>query len=139
LTDEQNSFYRISFTLSRKNVILVTSNILCKKERGNLLAFRIQVKEDDIENPFHATSVTKNIHGAGPSLYPYLDNVGELEKPTSERDIPVKREVSPGAFSAPKEESRQKIAAGKLPSYETTTVTARGLRRSHGIPLVTGP
>jgi hypothetical protein len=47
----------------------VMSSILCKKQRGNLLAFRIQVKEDSIENPFHTISVTKDPHGSGPSLY----------------------------------------------------------------------
>ena len=45
------------------------SSILCKKQRGDLLAFRIQVKEDSIENPFHTVSVTKDTHGPGPSLY----------------------------------------------------------------------
>src|SRR4030065_2501832 len=45
------------------------SSILCKKERGDLLAFRIQVKENSIENPFHTTSVSKDTHGSGPSLY----------------------------------------------------------------------
>jgi hypothetical protein len=45
------------------------SSILCKKQRGDLLAFRIQVKENSIENPFHATSVTKDTHGSGSSLH----------------------------------------------------------------------
>jgi hypothetical protein len=33
------------------------------------LAFRIQVKKNSIENPFHTTSVTKDTHGSSPSLY----------------------------------------------------------------------
>ncbi len=45
------------------------SSILCKKQREDLLAFRIQVKENSIENPFHTTSVSKDTHGSGPSLY----------------------------------------------------------------------
>ncbi len=45
------------------------SSILCKKQRGDLLAFRIQVKENSIENPFHTVSVSKDTHGSSPSLY----------------------------------------------------------------------
>jgi len=45
------------------------SSTLCKKQRGDLLAFRIQVKENSIENPFHAVSVTKDTHGSSPSFY----------------------------------------------------------------------
>jgi hypothetical protein len=41
----------------------------CKKQRGDLLAFRIQVKENSIENPVHTVSVTKDTHGSSPSLY----------------------------------------------------------------------
>ena len=33
------------------------------------MAFRIQVKENSIENPFHTVSVTKDTHGSSPSLY----------------------------------------------------------------------
>jgi hypothetical protein len=45
------------------------SGILCKKQRGDRLAFRIQVKEDSIENPFDPVSVNKDTHGPSPSLY----------------------------------------------------------------------
>jgi hypothetical protein len=44
------------------------SSSLCKKERGNLLPFRIAVKEDHIPNSFHTTSVTKGAHRLGPSF-----------------------------------------------------------------------
>jgi hypothetical protein len=44
------------------------SSSLCKKERGYLLAFRIVVKEDRIENSFHTTSVTKDPHRSGSSF-----------------------------------------------------------------------
>jgi hypothetical protein len=47
----------------------------------------------------------------------------------------VKREVSPGAFSAATEEVRQKIAASKLPSYETITVTAKAKGSSDKLPF----
>ena len=56
------SFWRDIQTIS------LMSSILCKKQRGDLLAFRIQVVEDSIENPFHTVSVTKDTHGSGPSL-----------------------------------------------------------------------
>jgi len=45
------------------------SSILGKKERGNLLAFRIEVKKDSKENLFHTNPVTKNTHGSSSSLY----------------------------------------------------------------------
>ena len=44
------------------------STILCKKKRGNLLAFRIQIKEDCIEDALHAASVAKDTHGSGSSF-----------------------------------------------------------------------
>ena len=45
------------------------SSTLCKKQRGYLLAFRIVMKEYRIENSFHTTSITKDTHGSGSSLY----------------------------------------------------------------------
>jgi len=45
------------------------SSILCKKQRGDLLAFRIIVKENRIENPFHTVSVPEDTHGPCPSLH----------------------------------------------------------------------
>ena len=42
---------------------------VCKKERGYLFAFRIVVIEYCIENSFHTSSVTKDPHGSGSSLY----------------------------------------------------------------------
>ena len=62
----------------------VMSSILCKKERGNLLAFRIQVKEDSIENSFYTIPVTKDTHGSGPSPYfpkRSLDEIGGTDRP----------------------------------------------------------
>jgi hypothetical protein len=47
---------------------LTMSSFLCKKERGDLLALRIQVKENSIENSFHTVSITKDTHRPGPSL-----------------------------------------------------------------------
>ena len=55
--------------MSRRKIHKAMSSILCKKQRGDLLAFRIQVKENRIENPFHTVSVTKDPHGSGPSPY----------------------------------------------------------------------
>ena len=55
--------------MSRRKIHKAMSSILCKKQRGDFLAFRIQVKENSIENPFHTTSITKDTHGSGPSLY----------------------------------------------------------------------
>jgi hypothetical protein len=60
------------------------STILCKKERGYLLAFRIQVKENSIENPFHTVSVTKDTHGSSPSLHfpkRSFDKIGGTDLP----------------------------------------------------------
>jgi len=48
---------------------MLMSSVLCKKQRGDLLAFRTQVKENSIENPFHTISVAKDTHGSSPSLY----------------------------------------------------------------------
>src|SRR5512139_2661199 len=45
------------------------SSSVCKKERGNLLAFGIVVKEYSIEDSFHTISVNKDTHGSGSSLY----------------------------------------------------------------------
>jgi len=45
------------------------SSILCKKQRGDLSALRIQVKKNSIEYPFHTVSVSKDPHGSSPSLY----------------------------------------------------------------------
>jgi hypothetical protein len=45
------------------------SSILCKKQRGDLSAFKIQVREDSIENPLRSVFVTKDTHGSNPSLY----------------------------------------------------------------------
>jgi hypothetical protein len=36
--------------------------------QGDLLAFRIVVKEDRIENPLHTVSINKDSHGSCPSL-----------------------------------------------------------------------
>ena len=44
------------------------SSVLCKRERGHLLTFRIVVKEHCIENLFHAISVTENAHRSGSPL-----------------------------------------------------------------------
>ncbi len=44
------------------------SSSLCKKERGDLLALRIVMKEDGIENPLHTVSVSKDTHRSGSSL-----------------------------------------------------------------------
>ncbi len=44
------------------------SSLLCKKERGDLLAFRIVVKEDRIENPFHTVAVHEDTHRSSSSL-----------------------------------------------------------------------
>ena len=45
------------------------SSSVCKKERGDLFAFRIVVIEYRIENSFHTTSVTKDPHRPRSSLY----------------------------------------------------------------------
>ena len=45
---------------AREMGFLVLSSSLCKKERGDLLAFRIQVKEKRKENSFHTISINKD-------------------------------------------------------------------------------
>src|SRR4030042_3032155 len=60
------------------------SSILCKKQRGYLLAVRMIVKENSIENSFHTTSVTKDPHGPRPSLYfpkRSFDKIGSTDLP----------------------------------------------------------
>ena len=54
--------------MSRRKNHRLLSSPLCKKERGDLLAFRIVVKEYRIENPFRTVSVHKDTHGSGSSL-----------------------------------------------------------------------
>ena len=48
-------------------VLPFMSSFLCKKERGYLLAFRIQVKENGIEDLFHTISINKDPHRSCPS------------------------------------------------------------------------
>jgi hypothetical protein len=47
--------------------ILVTSRVLCKRERGFLLTFMIQVIEDGKDDPFHAVFIVEDPHGSGSS------------------------------------------------------------------------
>jgi len=58
---------RIDFTGQPIYIGRFMSTILCKKERGYLLAFRIQVKENSIENPFHTLFITKDTHESSPA------------------------------------------------------------------------
>ena len=54
--------------MSRRIAPKLMSSILCKKERGDLQAFRIQVKEDCTEDSLHAISISKDTHRPSSSL-----------------------------------------------------------------------
>jgi hypothetical protein len=65
----RSRFYEKGRDLSRNSLTMVMSSILCKKQRGDLLAFRIQVIEHGIENSFHALVIPKHAHRSSPSFY----------------------------------------------------------------------
>jgi ATP-dependent helicase/nuclease subunit A len=63
--------------------------------------------------------------GAWKDLYPYLDDVEELEAPRPALTVPVKGKIVREEFEEGRREINQKIARSKEPSYVTETVTAQ--------------
>jgi ATP-dependent helicase/nuclease subunit A len=65
----------------------------------------------------------KTEKGAWSSLYPYLEEMDELERPTLEERLSEKTEISRKAFEAAREVTSRTIEKGKQITYETMTVT----------------
>lgn len=82
-----------------------------------------------------STYPKKTDKGAWKELYPYLNDVEELEHPESKAETIVEAEVSLKEFEAGKKEVAENITSSKMHTYKTEAVTALAEASSEETPF----